>query len=415
MTQGSAPARDGNRATRPLSLRGAPPVSIRARGLWHCFGAEGSWSPRPGADRDETLRELHAQGAGDSFVLHVPDFEVRAGEFLCLVGPSGCGKTTLLSILGLLREPTWVDELALHVGALDDPDNLDPLVIQRGARKIDARTKERLRMMNVGFALQSGSLLGALSSQENVDLPLHATGRYLEAAKRAQTTEERDALFDALFRQRSRPGLGEDRLAPKSAANSARVRGLRPSMLSGGQRQRVLLARSIVHRPVLVFADEPTNNLDQQSAFAAVEALLEMREQWADTTIVMVTHDLALPERFDLPLVRLRSFPEAPWFGTLEGEPAPRLGGSVHPVPALGAPGEETPSEPAAAAAPEAEPQDEARAQSEASAPNEGGRGVVALSTAILAPDSTPLPAPTRYAATIGSTIVARASAASDR
>ena len=112
----------------------AAPVSIRTRGLWHNFGAASDWSPRPGAERDEVLRELRAQGAQDSFVLHVPEFEVRAGEFMCLVGPSGCGKTTLLSILGLLRQPTWVDELALHVGALDDPSNLEPLAIQRGAR-----------------------------------------------------------------------------------------------------------------------------------------------------------------------------------------------------------------------------------------------------------------------------------------
>ena len=182
-------------------------------------------------------------------------FEVRGGEAVAILGASGSGKSTLLGLLAGLDVPTagqvWIDGTDLF--ALNE----------------DGRAHLRGRM--VGFVFQSFQLLPALTALENVMLPLELTGRK-DAAARAK-----DVL--------GRVGLGE-RL------------GHYPRQLSGGEQQRVALARAFVTEPKLLFADEPTGNLDSATGEQVIELLFEMnRERGA--TLILVTHDAGLAKRCD--------------------------------------------------------------------------------------------------------------------
>ncbi len=296
-----------------MSSDNAPAIHIS--NLWHFFNGPNGWRPPHGASAEEVLASVEPIRPQNSFLLHVPHLEIARGSFVCLVGPSGCGKTTLLTVMGLLRKPTHVDLFTLSVPEV----SAEPLVIQNAKRAVPSDIREVVRRHHIGFALQSGELLGALTAAENVSLPLHATGQLRDVAKRGKALEYEKNLFHSLF------DPADERPTWSNGTNGEelvdRIRGSRRSALSGGQRQRVLLARSIVHNPTLVFADEPTNNLDQQSAFAAVRALLAMRDSLeSQSTIVMVTHDEELARHFGLPILRLRSFEDRQWLGTVDYE-----------------------------------------------------------------------------------------------
>jgi len=180
-------------------------------------------------------------------------FEVRAGEAVAILGASGSGKSTLLGLLAGLDVPTsgraWIDGEELF--ALDE----------------DGRARLRGRM--VGFVFQSFQLLPALTALENVMLPLELSGG-LEADARARRMLERVGLGDRL--------------------------GHYPRQLSGGEQQRVAVARAFVTEPKLVFADEPTGNLDSATGEQVIELLFEMNRE-RGTTLVLVTHDEALASR----------------------------------------------------------------------------------------------------------------------
>ncbi|HUL94960.1 MAG TPA: ABC transporter ATP-binding protein [Usitatibacter sp.] len=182
-------------------------------------------------------------------------FEVLAGEAVAILGASGSGKSTLLGLLAGLDVPSsgkvWIDGEDLF--ALNE----------------DGRARLRGRM--VGFVFQSFQLLPALTALENVMLPLELAGG-ADAAQRARAVL-------------GRVGLGE------------RV-GHYPRQLSGGEQQRVALARAFVTEPKLLFADEPTGNLDSTTGEQVIELLFEMnRERGA--TLVLVTHDAELAGRCD--------------------------------------------------------------------------------------------------------------------
>jgi len=186
-------------------------------------------------------------------ILDGVSLDVARGESLAIVGASGSGKTTLLGLLaGLDRPSTGAISLA--------GERLDVL---------DEEARARLRRRLVGFVFQSFHLLPALNAEENVMLPLELEGRS-DAGARAKA-----ALA----------GVGLD----------AR-RHHYPHQLSGGEQQRVALARAFVHEPELLFADEPTGNLDQRTGSAVGDLLFALNREHG-TTLVLVTHDTNLASR----------------------------------------------------------------------------------------------------------------------
>ncbi|MEP6484398.1 MAG: ATP-binding cassette domain-containing protein [Rudaea sp.] len=186
-------------------------------------------------------------------ILSSVNFDVRKGASLAIVGASGSGKTTLLGLLAGLDTPTR-GEITLAGTRID---------------ALDEESRAALRRRYVGFLFQSFHLLPALNAEENVMLPLELDGRS-DAREHA-----RAALHD----------VGLD----------ARRRHY-PHQLSGGEQQRVALARAFVHRPRILFADEPTGNLDQKTGRVVGDLLFELNRSHA-TTLVLVTHDLTLAQR----------------------------------------------------------------------------------------------------------------------
>ena len=182
--------------------------------------------------------------------------EIRAGEFLALLGSSGSGKSTLLSMLAGLDRPS---SGAIHVHGRD-------------LAQLSSEELARYRRESAGMVFQSFNLLPRMTLEENVELPLRLS--------EVDRSERQSRVTEALDRVKL----------------SARRRH-RPSELSGGEQQRGALARALVNRPSILFADEPTGNLDSTNG---EQILLLMREfqQSLGMTIVMVTHERPLAERF---------------------------------------------------------------------------------------------------------------------
>jgi putative ABC transport system ATP-binding protein len=203
----------------------------------------------PAATAVEAHGIARRYGEGDTAVdaLRGVDLEVRSGELVAVMGPSGSGKSTLMHILAGLDKPTagTVSIAGIEITTLND-------------------TKlTRLRRDHIGFVFQFFNLLPMLDAEENVVLPLTIAG---EKADRA--------WLDSLLGQM---GL-----------NDRRHR--RPSELSGGQQQRVAIARALVTRPTILFADEPTGNLDSKTSGEILELMRSSTDAYGQTT-VMVTHE----------------------------------------------------------------------------------------------------------------------------
>ena len=188
-------------------------------------------------------------GMGETRVVALDDVTVDffAGEFTAVMGPSGSGKSTLMHCLA----------------ALDNADSGSVMVGDQELTVLKDKALTRLRRDEIGFVFQSYNLVPTLTAQENIVLPLAIAGRKPDAA-----------WYDEVI---ATVGLG-DRLTHK------------PNELSGGQQQRVAVARALVSRPTIVFADEPTGNLDSRSGAEVLELL---RSSVSDhgQTVVMVTHD----------------------------------------------------------------------------------------------------------------------------
>ncbi|RPE75860.1 ABC transporter ATP-binding protein [Vulcaniibacterium tengchongense] len=190
---------------------------------------------------------------GELVILDGVEFRIRAGDSVAIVGASGSGKSTLLSLLA----------------GLDVPSSGSVRLFGAPLSKLDEDGRARARGEKVGFVFQNFQLLPSLTALENVMLPLELRGdREVEAPAKAIL---------------ERVGLGQ-RL------------GHYPRQLSGGEQQRVALARAFVTRPSLLFADEPTGNLDTRTGQAIIELLFELNAQ-AGTTLVLVTHDEHLAAR----------------------------------------------------------------------------------------------------------------------
>jgi putative ABC transport system ATP-binding protein len=195
------------------------------------------------------LSKMYERGKQKIEVLHHVQLDIEQGDFMALMGPSGSGKTTLLNLIGGLDSPTDGS-------------------ITIGARRIDNLSEGALakwRSSNVGFVFQFYNLLPMLSARKNVELPLLLTR--LSAAQRKRNAEVALELVG---------------LAERSTH--------KPSELSGGQQQRVAIARAIVSDPTLLVCDEPTGDLDRQSA-EDVLTLLQQLNRDHGKTIIMVTHD----------------------------------------------------------------------------------------------------------------------------
>nr|WP_297531348.1 ABC transporter ATP-binding protein [uncultured Roseateles sp.] len=201
------------------------------------------------------LSKVYTRGKQKVEVLHHIDLDVRQGEFLALMGPSGSGKTTLLNLIGGLDQPSG-GSIAIGGERID---------------QLNSAALAKWRAARVGFVFQFYNLMPTLSAQRNVELPLLLTK--LSAAER----KKRAAIALQLV------GLS-DRASHK------------PTELSGGQQQRVSIARAIVSDPTLLVCDEPTGDLDRQSA-EDVLALLQALNRDHGKTIVMVTHDPKAAER----------------------------------------------------------------------------------------------------------------------
>ena len=199
------------------------------------------------------LTKEFPSGAQRLTVLRDVSFDIPDGTFVAIVGPSGSGKTTLLGLLAGLDTPTR-GEVRLDGAALQTMDE-------------DARA--RLRGEKVGFVFQTFQLIPTLTAVENVGVPLELRG-IAGADDRAREILTRVGLSERLDHY--------------------------PSQLSGGEQQRVAIARAFANRPKVLFADEPTGNLDGATG-ATIIALLEELNKAEGATIVLVTHDMALAER----------------------------------------------------------------------------------------------------------------------
>ena len=184
----------------------------------------------------------------ETYALQDVHLQIQSGEYVAISGPSGCGKTTLLSLLGLL----------------DTASGGEYTLASEPVARLSAAERARIRNRQIGFIFQAFNLIGDLTVRENVDLPLGYRG--LSASERERRVTEALEKVGMMHRMNHYP-----------------------AQLSGGQQQRVAVARAIAGDPLILFADEPTGNLDSVNGEAVMELLRELHRGGA--TICMVTHD----------------------------------------------------------------------------------------------------------------------------
>src|SRR5215204_51689 len=198
------------------------------------------------------LEKTYAAGGAMVHALRSVDLSISRGEMVAVMGPSGCGKTTLLNCLS----------------GLDEFDSGEVIVGGESISGMSDRRRTRFRAQKMGFIFQTYNLIPVLSGVENVELPLLVAGTSPKQANtRALSALEMVGLSDQ--------------------ANK------RPTQMSGGQQQRVTVARSLVNRPDIVWADEPTGALDSESSAAIMDLLVRLNREEGQT-FVLVTHDISV-------------------------------------------------------------------------------------------------------------------------
>lgn len=198
--------------------------------------------------KTHNLTKKYKSGSGELTALNNVSIEMAEGEFLAITGRSGSGKSTLLYQLGLLDRPTH--------GSISI-DNKNVLAMTEDERTF-------MRLSELGYVFQDYAILPSLTSLENVMLPLLMLGVETKHAK-------------------DKAGYALERIGLKDKLNNY------PSQLSGGQQQRVSIARAIAHEPKIIFADEPTANLDTETSELVLETFINLHKE--GQTIVMVTHE----------------------------------------------------------------------------------------------------------------------------
>lgn len=201
---------------------------------------------------------------GDLQVLKGVNLSIKSGEIVSIVGASGAGKTTLLQLLGTLDKPTQKNDSSLII------DGIDVL-------KLNDKELSKFRNLNLGFIFQFHQLLPEFTALENVCIPA-----FIANKNKAETEAEAKRLLEYL-------GLKE-RMHHK------------PNELSGGEQQRVAVARALINKPKIIFADEPSGNLDTQSAEHLHQLFFKLRDEFGQT-FVIVTHNEELADMADRKLV----------------------------------------------------------------------------------------------------------------
>ena len=229
--------------------------------------SEEARSTRPGLSASailvaENVRKVYKTGAETVEALRDLSITIQQGEFVAVMGPSGSGKTTFLNCLS----------------GLDDIDGGRVIVEGQDLHKMSDAKRSRNRAEKMGFIFQSFNLIPVFTAVENVELPLLLAG---------QSSSDARAAAEATL---ERVGLGHRKTH-------------RPNELSGGEQQRVTIARALSGKPSIVWADEPTGNLDSETAWSIIGLLQELNDE--GLTLVLVTHDPAIGEKANR-LVRMR-------------------------------------------------------------------------------------------------------------
>ena len=202
----------------------------------------------------KNLRKVYKMGDEKIVALDDISLAIEKEEFVCLLGTSGSGKSTLLNMMAGLEKPT----------------KGEIIIDNKHIEKMNEKQLAKFRQKNIGFVFQSYSLIPTLSAIENVSLSLIFQGI---------PKKKRDKMAKEML---NNVGLG-DRLHHK------------PSEMSGGQQQRVSIARAFVNKPKIVFADEPTGNLDTKTTMEVMELITKMAEE-NKQTLIIVTHDVEISE-----------------------------------------------------------------------------------------------------------------------
>jgi putative ABC transport system ATP-binding protein len=196
----------------------------------------------------KNLIKTFKNGDKETRVLKGIDFTVGEGEFIAIMGRSGAGKSTLM----------------YQISLLDEPSGGEVIVFDHNTHTMTPEEKTKLRLSELGYVFQDYALLPDLTATENVAVPLMMQGK----SKKDSYAQAKESL--------TRVGLGH------------RINNL-PSQMSGGEQQRVSIARALAHKPRILFADEPTANLDSESSRTVMELFQEVYRQ--GQTIIMVTHE----------------------------------------------------------------------------------------------------------------------------
>ncbi|WP_299336663.1 ABC transporter ATP-binding protein [uncultured Psychroserpens sp.] len=199
------------------------------------------------------LEKTYTSGNKQLTVLHDISFEVHKGQTFSIVGPSGSGKTTLLGLCAGLDQP--------NAGSVE--------LCGQDLNSLNEDQRAQLRNKEVGFIFQNFQLLPTLTALENVSVPLELQGDK-EASKKSMDLLEKVGLKDRFHHY--------------------------PSQLSGGEQQRVALARAFANSPSILFADEPTGNLDEDTGEKVIQLLFDLNKE-AGTTLVIISHDMDLANR----------------------------------------------------------------------------------------------------------------------